>query len=128
MGVWGYTLPDIDMASKAFACAREMVQVAAGMSFNENPIRIGVGLNAGTFFLGNIGGNGKRQFTALGMPVNMAARYESASKTLEAPIVAGQTFYDRLALTDQLALETQPSQPIKGADDQTLYTYGRYKP
>lgn len=127
MVIWGYSPGDVSMSSRALACARKMVQVAADMSFNGEPIHIGVGLNAGTFFLGNIGGNGKRQFTALGTPVNMAARFEGASKTLEAPVVVGQAFYDRLMPADQAELESHPHQLIKGADDQTLYTYGRYK-
>ena len=35
---------------------------------------------------------GKRQFTVLGHPVNMAARYETATKELQAPLVIGETF------------------------------------
>lgn len=126
MALWGYAPSERDIASQALACAREMVEVASGTSFGGKPVQIGVGLNAGTFFLGNIGGNGKRQFTALGTPVNLAARYETASKTLAAPVVAGQAFYDRLAPEDQAVLEPRPCQPVKGAPEQTLYACGHY--
>ena len=126
MAIWGYTPSEGDIAFQALACAQEMVEMASGTLFGGQPMQIGVGLNAGTFFLGNIGGNGKRQFTALGTPVNLAARYESASKTLSAPVVMGQAFYDRLTPEDRAALEPHPCQPIKGAPEQTLHSYGHY--
>jgi len=126
MAIWGYEPSEGNIASQALACAQELVEVASCTSFGGRPVQIGVGLNAGTFFLGNIGGDSKRQFTALGTPVNLAARYEGASKTLSTPVVTGETFYDQLAPNDRSVLEPHPRQSIKGASEQTLYSYGHY--
>lgn len=122
MAIWGYSPTEKEMTVQALSCAQEMVALAGAMRFAGEPIRIGVGLNAGQVFLGNVGGKGKRQFTVLGSPVNLAARYESASKELEAPIVVGQAFYERLSPDEQSKLRAHPDQPIKGAPVQTLYT------
>jgi class 3 adenylate cyclase len=122
MAVWGYTASPNKVVD-AFRCAEEMVRVAAGMHFGGHPIRIGVGLNTGTVFSGNIGNEGKKQFTVLGMPVNLAARFESKAKELEAPIVMGMAFYEALPPDIQRLLTPHGGQPIKGDSPQTLYTF-----
>ena len=124
MAIWGFAPSDKDLATQAFACAQEMIEVATRHMFGGASIAIGVGLNAGKVFIGNIGGEGKRQFTVLGTPVNLAARYESESKNLGAPIVMGQDFVERLSIEAQVNLTLHPDRLIKGADNQTLYTLG----
>lgn len=123
MAIWGYAPSALDLATAAFDCSVEMVRTAAGMCFGGEPIRIGVGLNAGEVFMGNVGGGGKRQFTVLGMAVNRAARYEKASKTLGAPIVVGEEFYRRLPMKIQQGFRIHPDQPIQGDQPQTIYSY-----
>lgn len=123
MAVWGLAPSTADLPSQAFACAQEMVRVAANMHFGGQPIAIGVGLNAGEVFIGNVGGEGKRQFTVLGSPVNLAARYESETKGLGAPIVVGQGFYDRLPADVKGLFTAHENRPVKGAEAQTLYTF-----
>jgi adenylate cyclase len=93
------------------------------MRFGGVPISIGVGLNAGQVFIGNIGSAGKRQFTVLGSPVNLAARFEGETKSLGAPIVVGQDFFARLPPGHQTLLVPHENRPIKGADPQTVYAY-----
>lgn len=122
MAVWGYTASD-NKSVETFRCAEEMVGVAATMNFGGLPIRIGVGLNAGEVFSGNIGNEGKKQFTVLGTPVNLASRFESESKNLNAPIVLGQSVYKSLPVEIQERLTTHAAQPIKGYETQTLYTF-----
>lgn len=122
MAVWGYTASE-RKALDAFRCAGEMVRVAAGMRFGGHPVRIGVGLNTGKVFSGNVGNEGKKQFTVLGMPVNLAARFESKAKELDAPVVMGQGFRDALPAEIQRLLAAHAGQAIKGAGPQTLYTF-----
>lgn len=122
MAVWGYT-PSDRKAPDAFRCAEEMIRVASGMQFGGHPIRIGVGLNTGRVFSGNIGNEGKKQFTVLGTPVNLAARFESKAKELGAPIVMGQAFRDVLMPELQRLLTAHSGQAIKGDSPQTLYTF-----
>jgi adenylate cyclase len=122
MAVWGYTA-STTKAVDAFRCAEEMVRVAAGMRFGGQPIRIGVGLNAGEVFSGNIGNEGKKQFTVLGAPVNLAARFEGKAKELNTPIVAGRVFYEALPPEIQRLLTPHEGEPVKGDSPQTLYTF-----
>ena len=126
MAVWGYTASD-RKAEDAFECAQEIVCAAAQMQFGGHPIRIGVGLNTGEVFSGNVGNDSKKQFTVLGTPVNLAARFESKAKELNAPVVMGQAFHDALPPAIQHALEPHPKQEIKGYECQTLYAFDPLK-
>ncbi len=123
MSIWGFAPSEWDPVTQAFTCAQEMLHLAQSMCFGGIPIAIGIGLNAGQVFIGNIGCAGKRQFTVLGSPVNLAARFESETRALEASIVAGQDFYNRLPPHLQALLVKHESRPIKGAALQTVYTY-----
>lgn len=53
------------------------------------PFRVGVGINTGRAVLGNMGGVGYREYTALGDAVNMAFRFESESKKMGKDVVIG---------------------------------------
>lgn len=123
MAVWGGFQPsEQDIALQAFECAKEMVQVAQGMNFSERPIAIGVGLNAGRVFIGNVGSNGKRQFTVLGTPVNAAARLESKTKELGTAIVIGEELFTRLPADIQPQLREHLDTELKGVGTVTCYS------
>jgi adenylate cyclase len=64
------------MCDHMLAAAQELV-VAARESCRELPL--GVGLHCGTAWVGNVGAEGVRDFTALGDVVNMAARLQSCA-------------------------------------------------
>lgn len=121
--LWGIAPAQGDAAQQAFTCARTMLLAARTRSFGGASIRLGIGLNAGRVFSGNIGSEGKRQFTVLGHPVNLAARCESATKELHAPMVLTEDF--ALRLPPALFAQLTPHEPVtlKGAGPQTLYTY-----
>lgn len=122
IAVWGYSASD-RKAEDAFECAKEMVRAAARMQFGGEPILIGVGLNAGEVFSGNVGSESKKQFTVLGTPVNLAARFESKAKELKSPIVMGGAFYNELPTGIQGLFTAHHEQEIKGDGPQTLYTF-----
>jgi adenylate cyclase len=63
------------------------------------PIRVGVGLHAGQVMYGNVGANGRHDFTVLGPAVNLASRLETLSKQLDATIVVSQAFVERCSVT-----------------------------
>lgn len=123
MAIWGFIPGEKDLALRAFKCAEDMVRRAPQMTFGGLPIEIGVGLNAGTVFVGNVGGSAKRQFTVLGSAVNLASRFESASKVVQAPIVMGSDFYNLLPSRVQDRLTAHLDQQIKGAANQTVYSF-----
>lgn len=122
MAVWGFPFEAENQACIALACAHQMVVRAAGKMIGANPVRIGVGLSAGSIFCGNIGSDLKRQFTVLGPAVNLAARCESACKELDASIVLSQEVFDRLGPSQQSQLQVHPKVPLKGIGEVPLYT------
>lgn len=121
LAVWGLTPHDGNLADQALACAEEMLAASSAMSFGGQPIRIGVGLNTGRVFAGNIGSDRKRQFTVLGAPVNLVARLESETKQLATGIVVGTDFYDALTAEKRAVFEKHSDQQIKGFGKQTIY-------
>jgi adenylate cyclase len=56
-----------------------------------SPVRIGIGLNTGPCVVGNIGSPERFDYSVLGDVVNVAARFEEATKSLGADIIAGET-------------------------------------
>jgi len=125
LAIWGYAETGMDLAAQALACAKDLVLMAEPLTFGGKPISIGIGLNAGRVFIGNAGGNGKRQFTVLGTPVNLMARYEALTKDLGAPVAVGQAFHERLPEIMQAQLVAHPNVRVKGAAEQTVYTLRR---
>jgi class 3 adenylate cyclase len=124
MAVWGWPCGNLTSSvENALRCACELVTTASGFSLGETPIAIGVGLNAGSMFIGNVGSGEKRQFTVLGDVVNAAARYESLCKDLDAPIVTGQPFFDALGATHQPLAELHPNHEVRGMEPRNLYAF-----
>lgn len=100
---WGAPLARPDDAARALACAIEMVK--AGRRFETagegRPAmgRTRVGLHWGDVVVGNFGGEGRIQYTALGDSMNVAARLEGANKSLKtAALVSGEA-------ADQMGLQ-----------------------
>ena len=125
LAVWGLTPHDGNLAARALACAEEMLSVSSRMNFGGRPIRIGIGLNSGSVFAGNVGSDRKRQFTVLGPPVNLVARLESETKQLERDVVAGNQFYSELPVEKRKEFEKYEDRPIKGFGPQTVYAWSR---
>ena len=55
-------------------------------------IPVGIGIDAGTAFVGNVGDDNFLDFTALGDPVNTAARFQAAARPGE--ILVGEAIFD----------------------------------
>jgi class 3 adenylate cyclase len=146
MAVWGFAQPDQrdgklhltspqrsdfqhqnifteNSAVKALNCAIAMWKAAQNYSFRGRPIQIGIGLNYGTVFCGNVGNDRKRQFTVLGHPVNLASRFESLTKELDVPIVVGEKFYDQLPPARRRQLQEFRHVHVRGIDPITCYGY-----
>lgn len=121
--LWGLTAGTTDPIRQAFACAQALLAASAELSFGGVPLQLGIGLNAGRVFSGNVGSESKRQFTVLGHPVNLAARCEEATKALHAPIVMGEDFAYRLPSAIFALLRKHEQVALKGAGVQTVYTY-----
>lgn len=124
MAVWGgFEATGGDLAARAFACACMLAESAGTFELGGGAIQMGIGLSGGDVFMGIVGGEKKRQFTVLGKPVNMAARYQGMSSRLSALVVTGPEFVERLDPGTRALLRKHPRRKIKGAGTLTLHSW-----
>lgn len=84
------------------------------------PLRVGAGLNTGYAMVGNTGGSGNSDYTALGDTVNAAFRLESSTKQLGMDIALGETTYKYLSQLHPNNTFEQHSVHLKGYDTPTI--------
>ena len=104
----------------ALNTAHEMKVASEELSeeFTEWPhaLKIGVGINTGRAMVGNVGASSIRDYTAVGDAVNLAFRFETASKQLEKDLVIGPDSY-----------ETVP-EIIRAVRKQSIMVKGKVRP
>jgi len=115
MALWGAPLQTEDDADKAMAAAIEMQR--ALVELNEHwqasgkpAINIGIGINFGEVFAGNIGSEQRLEYTVLGDAVNTASRL--CSKAAKGEIMISEPFYKRLKKPPKV--EAREPIPLKG--------------
>ena len=97
LAVWGdtHTAGEANDARRAVAAALAMERAVARLNAgwarrpDRRALRLGIGLEQGPAMVGHIGHPRRREFTVLGETVNLASRFESATKRLGAPILVG---------------------------------------
>jgi adenylate cyclase len=85
MAQWGAPIGGPDDADKALAAAIEMMHAleklnASWRAAGRPEVQIGIGLNYGEAFAGNIGSNRRLEYTIIGDTVNTAKRVCSAAE------------------------------------------------
>ena len=81
MAIFGAPLASADAAAEAVAASREILaEIDARAAAGGQPPRVGIGLHAGPAVTGNIGSPRRKEFTAIGDTVNLAARLEQLNK------------------------------------------------
>lgn len=100
---WGAPIAYPDDGERAAKAAYALY--LAGEEFRKNvpegvpPIgRTRVGMHYGDAIVGNFGGEGRIQYTALGDAMNTAARLEAANKTLETKVLISREAMERTGL------------------------------
>lgn len=126
---------DVDPAT---AC-RQAMRAAALMASNveymnhefaselQEPIQFGIGIHGGEVIIGDIGFRDHRVFTALGDPVNVAARLQDMTKTLNCTVIVSEEVCknagvapDRLTRTDVSIRGRDQAMTVCTAADPTL--------
>lgn len=92
MAYFGAPVTSPDHARRAVLCALRMHAKltelnAVRRNDRQVPLRMGIGIHTGTVLLADVGAPGRRDYTAIGDAVNVAARLEQATKTNAAPIL-----------------------------------------
>ena len=97
MAYFGAPIAQADHAARALQCAQQMLLAFASLSAaraarGKATLRLSIGLNTGTAVVGSIGAANRREFTAVGDTVNLAARMETLTREYDADIlVSGET-------------------------------------
>ncbi len=96
LAVFGLENPD-QAPDRALAAALDMFQVCmSGDASYGIPIEMGIGMHCGVVIAGNIGSEERMEYTVIGDAVNIAARLESVTKDVNAPLVISDSLLKEL--------------------------------
>jgi adenylate cyclase len=94
MAFWGAPIQSADHATQAVQAALDMIVAMSEINqeFIKNgwpQIGIGIGLNTGPMFVGDMGSDLRRSYTVIGDAVNLGSRLEALSRIYGVDIVVG---------------------------------------
>ncbi len=127
MALWGAPLATEDDADKAMAAAIEMQRALKDLNEHwkasgKPAINIGIGINFGEVFAGNIGSEQRLEYTVLGDAVNTASRL--CSKAAKGEIMISEPFYKRLKKPPKV--ESREPIPLKGKSQPVANYLAKY--
>lgn len=102
MAIFGEPIQDINHPQNAVKCAYEMLKKVEELRekwlFEGKPkIEIGVGINTGEAFVGNIGSEKRLEYTVIGDMVNLASRIESYNKVYKTNLLISSSTYSQVS-------------------------------
>ncbi|HRK39718.1 MAG TPA: adenylate/guanylate cyclase domain-containing protein [Burkholderiaceae bacterium] len=125
MAFWGAPVRSQDHALQAVVAAREMLQVLEQIN-TENAaqglpaIGLGIGINTGPMYVGDMGSDIRRSYTVIGDAVNLASRLEALTRVYGVDIVVGELTRKQ---AHGLAWQEVDKVAVKGKDEAvTIFT------
>ena len=118
--VFGVPEPGGEDATNALKCAQAMLVALDAWNqergaANEPRLSMGIGLNYGPAVLGDVGSAQTLSFTVIGDTVNTASRLQGLTRTLETPLVVGDTVVQTIQDATALAgLHDRGVQEVRG--------------
>lgn len=102
MAIFGEPIQDINHPVNAVKCAYEMLKKVEQLQdkwlFEGKPkIEIGIGINTGEAFVGNIGSETRLEYTVIGDTVNLASRIESYNKVYRTNFLISSSTYSHVS-------------------------------
>lgn len=99
MAVFGEPIQDENHPKNAVFCGFEMLKKVQELDEKwvkegKPSIQIGVGINTGEVFVGNIGSEKRMEYTVIGDTVNLASRLESYNKTYKTKMLISSSTYE----------------------------------
>ena len=99
MAIFGEPIQDKNHASNAVKCGYEMLlkvkELQKKWADEGKPkIEIGIGINTGEVFVGNIGSENRMEYTVIGDTVNLASRLESYNKIYKTKMLISSSTYE----------------------------------
>jgi adenylate cyclase len=115
MALFGAPINHPDNESRAVCAALDMLRELTNLDsqfvrFWSEPIHMGIGISAGDVVVGPIGSSVRRNYTAIGDPVNVAARLTAQAQGRE--IIISEAVQERLE--PQIKTEQLPPTLLKG--------------
>lgn len=101
MAIFGEPIQDKNHAQNAVKCAYSMLQKVKELQKKwaregKPKIEIGIGVNTGEVFVGNIGSVNRMEYTVIGDTVNLASRLESYNKIYKTKLLISPTTYEEV--------------------------------
>ena len=102
MAIFGEPIHDANHPKNAVLCANEMLKTVEILRekwlFEGKPkIEIGIGINTGEAFVGNIGSEKRLEYTVIGDMVNIASRIESYNKVYKTNFLISSSTYKHVS-------------------------------
>ncbi|MBQ3311112.1 adenylate/guanylate cyclase domain-containing protein [bacterium] len=101
MAIFGEPIQNKNHAIDAVLCADEMLKKVAELREKwliegKPKIEIGIGINTGDAFVGNIGSENRLEYTVIGDMVNFASRIESFNKVYKTQFLISESTYNQV--------------------------------
>ena len=102
MAIFGEPIQDLNHPQNAVRCACAMLDKVdelreKWLSEGKPKIEIGIGINTGEAFVGNIGSEKRLEYTVIGDTVNLASRIESYNKVYKTNMLISNSTYSYVA-------------------------------
>lgn len=110
MAIFGEPIQDMNHPQNAVKCACAMLKKVEQLQdkwlFEGKPkIEIGIGINTGEAFVGNIGSEKRLEYTVIGDTVNLASRIESYNKVYKTNLLISSSTYSYVSeITDVIKI------------------------
>jgi adenylate cyclase len=117
MAFWGAPVPCDQPVLRAVTAAQAMqARMAQFRASTGLPLHMRVGVHWGDCIVGNLGGDQRFSYTAVGDVVNVASRLEGANKTLGTQVLVSDAAVQTLTPEQRQQLRLQPAGevPLKG--------------
>ena len=117
MAIFGEPIQDEEHVKNAVKCGYEMLEKVEKLNRKwarekKPEIEIGIGINTGEVFVGNIGSVNRMEYTVIGDTVNLASRLESYNKVYKTKMLISPAVYKEVKeFTDALKI---PEVRIRG--------------